>query len=58
MKKTDYSGKTKEQLEALLKDVKASIVKNNMNFGAKPSNANLRKEVARIETALRMLAIK
>ncbi len=56
MKKTVYSGKTKEQLMDALKEVKAKIVKNQMTFGAKPSSAALRKEVARIETALRTLA--
>lgn len=55
MKKTVYSGKTKEQLLEALREQKALIVKNNMTFGAKPSSARLRKEVARINTALSLL---
>lgn len=58
MKKTVYSGKTKEELMGALKEVKEQIIKNQMTFGPKPSSASLRKEVARIMTALRMLAIK
>ncbi len=58
MKKAVYSGKTKEQLMDALKEQKALIVKNQMTFGAKPSSAHPRKEVARIETALRMLENK
>lgn len=58
MKKTVYSGKTKEQLMDAMKEAKALIVKNQMTFGAKPSSAAYKKEVARIMTALRMLDTK
>jgi len=56
MKKTTFTGKNIEQLTDLLKEKQAELTKAMMVFGPKASTRGIKKDIARINTELSMLA--